>query len=426
MEVFAYLDDVSCGHMRVTANTVRAFAFLRGELEDIGIVANTANTVAPPPKGHAATAEEISLLESVDVRIVGEGEMTVVGVPIGTDEYVLERTLEVVRDGGADRYGRCLAFMPDTQAAVLIAIESLGQRTSYLERALDTGLSLEACRRADNGVHWAYGRILERPGATVAQPFFQEGFPGNQLTSTPHQQAQARLSTGAGGLGLPSTEARRMSASIGNRVGTLPEVTADLTGRLRDQVRRGLPESNIITQLGGSLREVEDTWRVTKEAIAGIVPEYWLGLGAEGDLVLTPPEADMLAAYDAVTTNSSKTQQKLGMLDNQGRHAARTASLEQLLEKERPPGPGDPLGGSETKAFATACYRSLQGAGATACPRARPTDLLHAIPTTDLLGMGRRFTGIEEHVAMRCPYCDAVDVDTRHARICPRAWAQMN
>ena len=103
MEVFAYLDDVSCGHMRVTANTVRAFAFLRGELEDIGIVANTANTVAPPPKGHAATAEEISLLESVDVRIVGEGEMTVVGVPIGTDEYVLERTLEVVRDGGADR-----------------------------------------------------------------------------------------------------------------------------------------------------------------------------------------------------------------------------------------------------------------------------------------------------------------------------------
>lgn len=27
---------------------------------------------------------------------------------------------------------------------------------------------------------------------------------------------------------------------------------------------------------------------------------------------------------------------------------------------------------------------------------------------------------------MRCPCCDAVDVDARHARICPRAWAQMN
>ena len=27
---------------------------------------------------------------------------------------------------------------------------------------------------------------------------------------------------------------------------------------------------------------------------------------------------------------------------------------------------------------------------------------------------------------MRCPFCDAVDVDTRHARICPRAEAQVS
>ena len=40
--------------------------------------------------------------------------------------------------------------------------------------------------------------------------------------------------------------------------------------------------------------------------------------------------------------------------------------------------------------------------------------------------MGRRFLGIEEHVAVRCPCCDAVDVDTRHVRICPRSGAQMN
>ena len=40
-----------------------------------------------------------------------------------------------------------------------------------------------------------------------------------QLTLQPHQQAQARLSTGVGGLGLPSPEARRMSASIEGKVG---------------------------------------------------------------------------------------------------------------------------------------------------------------------------------------------------------------
>ena len=66
----------------------------------------------------------------------------------------------------------------------------------------------------------------------------------------------------------------------------LPEVLADLTGSVRDRVRTGLPESNIIAQLGGSLREIRDTWGVTKEAMAGIAPESWLewGLGAEGGL----------------------------------------------------------------------------------------------------------------------------------------------
>ena len=42
------------------------------------------------------------------------------------------------------------------------------------------------------------------------------------------------------------------------------------------------------------------------------------------------------------------------------------------------------------------------------------------------MGVGRRFMGIEEHVAVRCRCCDAVDRDTRHARICPRAGAQVN
>ena len=71
MDAFAYMDGVSLGLMGVTVNTVRAFAFLR-----------------------------------LYVRIVDEGGVTMVGVPIGTDEYVLERALEVVRDGGADRLAR--------------------------------------------------------------------------------------------------------------------------------------------------------------------------------------------------------------------------------------------------------------------------------------------------------------------------------
>ena len=81
---------------------------------------------------------------------------------------------------------RCLANVPDTQAAALIAIDSLAQRTSYLEGALDMGLSLDACRRADSGAQRTYEKIFKLPGAAEAQSFFQEGCPGNQLTLNPH------------------------------------------------------------------------------------------------------------------------------------------------------------------------------------------------------------------------------------------------
>ena len=64
-----------------------------------------------------------------------------------------------------------------------------------------------------------------------------------------------------------------MSASIGRRVGIVPEVLADITSPLGDRVRTGLPESIIIAQVAGSLREIRDTSGISKEAMAGIVPE---------------------------------------------------------------------------------------------------------------------------------------------------------
>ena len=84
------------------------------------------------------------------------------------------------------------------------------------------------------------------------------------------------------------------------------------------------------------------------------------------------------------------------------------------------------MGGAETRALAKARHTRLQGAGATACLRARPTASLRVIITEAFVGMGRWFMGMEEHVVVRCPCCDAVDIDTRHARICSEAGAQVN
>ena len=64
-----------------------------------------------------------------------------VGVMIDAEDYVLDGA-----SNGADH----LANLPGKHAAAPIAIESLGQRTSYyLERILDTGLPLDPCRRAE-------------------------------------------------------------------------------------------------------------------------------------------------------------------------------------------------------------------------------------------------------------------------------------
>ena len=137
---------------------------------------NTSKTVTLPPKGHAPMVEDVSPLQSVGVRVAYEGGVTV-GVPIGNDEYVLERAREIGKEGGTDHLARCLANKPDKQAAALIVIESLGQRTGYLETALNTELYLEACRRADNerSGHTRTLRATRRSGGTVV---FPGGVPG--------------------------------------------------------------------------------------------------------------------------------------------------------------------------------------------------------------------------------------------------------
>ena len=67
--------------------------------------------------------------------------------------------------------------------------------------------------------------------------FFRERNEPHSFKRKPYQQMQARLSTGAGGLGLPAAVVRRFSASLGNLTGTLPAVIAALRGPLGESVK---------------------------------------------------------------------------------------------------------------------------------------------------------------------------------------------
>ena len=90
-----------------------------------------------------------------------------------------------------------------------------------------------------------------------------------RLTLLPHQRAQASLSTGVGGFGMSSAEARRMSASVGKLVATLPAVLADLSGSLGANVRRNQPGSELVTSIWGGVRGLRDDGGVTEGGAGG-------------------------------------------------------------------------------------------------------------------------------------------------------------
>ena len=178
--------------------------FLQRELYNIGIAINPSITVALPPKGHVPTPEPIALLEGLGVSIVERGGVKVVGALFGTDKYMRESAMEIVRNGGAEQLARMLSRMPDKQSVNLIANGSMVQRTSYLERVIDPELSLAACQKADHNALGMLEKLLDFPGAAEESSFFADACPANMLTLQPYQQAQASLSTGAGGFGLSS------------------------------------------------------------------------------------------------------------------------------------------------------------------------------------------------------------------------------
>ena len=292
---------------------------------------------------------------------------------------------------------------------------------------MDPELSLVACKKADGNALWMLEKLLGLPGAAEELSFFADECPTNMLTLQPHQQAQASLSTGAGGFGLASIEARRMSASVGSFVATVPEVLADLSGAIGNKVRRELPDSDLVRRIWNSVRDLRDVHGVSEEVMANIVPESWRDRafrageqGASGQSI-----ADVLPAHDAETINCSKAQHGLGKLVHRIHCERYVSSLDQLPETRPQRDTIESQGEKETRDLAKARQRSQSGSGA-AFLRARPVNSARTIPASEFVTAGKIFLGIEEFLAARCPCCGEAEVNTRHARLCHRSGAQVN
>ena len=270
---------------------------------------------------------------------------------------------------------------------------------------MDPELLLAACKKANGNASWMLEKLFDLPGAEEESSFFADGCPTNMLTLQPHKQAQASLSTGAGGFVLSSAEARRMSASVGSLVATVPEVLADLSGAIGNKVRRRLPDSELVRRIWNSVRDPRDVHGVSEEAMANIVPKSWRDRtvrageqGASGQSV-----ADVLPAHDAETIRSSKAQHMLGKLVNRVHHERYVSSLDQLSETRPQQDTSESQGEKETRDVAKARQRSQSGSGATAFLRARPVDSARTIPASEFVTAGKKFLGIEEFLAATCP-----------------------
>ncbi|CAB1119445.1 unnamed protein product [Ectocarpus sp. CCAP 1310/34] len=427
----AYMDDISLHFKNITAENIQVIPDLVDELEAVGIIVNRGKSSALPPPGHDVTPAERRLLGDAGLPIAEEG-ITVVGVPIGTDAYVEDIAMKVITEGGADKLARMLVRMPDKQVAHLVTSQSLTQRSGYIERGINHKLVKGACKRLDNMVMWVLEATMGLRDTEVEEEFFQDDCQPDRFKLKPYQQAQARLSTGAGGLGLPAAVMRRFSASLGNLVGTLPAVIAALRGPLGESVRVRIPGTVLVERMGDAIKELNQEHAISVEILKGILPPSWVEWALEptGETGRRQPTVAELAAHDGESTTPRKAQHKLGKAINKIQLEKFMESLEHLPQEAVPPTRDNPYGGQEARNMAYARTRSSQGQGGHAFLRAAPTDRAREIPSNEFVYATRRALGVEEFLAERCPRChrgrEGEIITTVHARTCRRDGAQVN
>ena len=139
--------------------------------------------------------------------------------------------------------------------------------------------------------------------------------------------------------------------------------------------------------------------------------------------------ADVLPAHDAEAISSSKVQHILGKLINRVGYEKKHPSLCWTSSPRRGPSEKQATlkaSSKETRGLAKARQRSQSGSGATAFLRTRPVGSARTTPASEFVTAGKRFLGIEEFLAARCPRCGEAEVYTRHARLCHRSGAHVN
>lgn len=131
VSIKAYMDDINLHLQELTEESLKALSDLEDELTEVGKIVSRRKSSALPPQGHQITDKRKRLLDGAGIT-VAEAGITVVGVPIGSDAYVEECAIKVIRDRGAEKLARMLPRMSDRQVAFLTTSLSLTERSVYI------------------------------------------------------------------------------------------------------------------------------------------------------------------------------------------------------------------------------------------------------------------------------------------------------
>ena len=108
-----------------------------------------------------------------------------------------------------------------------------------------------------------------------------------------------------------------MSASAKSLVATFRAVLADLSGSLREKVRRTPPGSQLVTSITDEVRVLQDDGKATDEDMCDVASRGWRDRAFRAEELSASGNSDgeVLPAHDADTTNSHTARERRSTIE---------------------------------------------------------------------------------------------------------------
>jgi Reverse transcriptase (RNA-dependent DNA polymerase) len=312
-----YLDDLTIMAPTCTAQTLSqvgsAFCFVQKALGELNIQVNVAKCAALVPAGGGTRERAAAAFAAAAVPVpVRDDGITLMGVPIGTAEFVRAHVTATLRAPGTDRLLAELTQMEDAQAAFSILRLAVPARVGHVARNTAPALAHEELRRFDAITLAAVATLAQEPSAGLAQPA-REGigdggrgsaagtaaappspwaeavawirdtnWGGQAPVALPaHQQVRVHLRMGSGGFGVLGAAPRACAAFVARTLECMQPALAAFPDAVRSYLLERARHRFTFTQLAACLQQLRGGGEDAAATISQLLPSAWCGNWAQ-------------------------------------------------------------------------------------------------------------------------------------------------